>query len=153
MAQTSDVQDIHPTGDPISFARAHPSFFFASGVSEKALTEQLVAGARALGAQHVQVLRVEGWSVVASPQDWFAGARFPVPEDLRFRSLSPFPELGQNCTRPEFLVAAFARTIIIRGPSGVRVVKGEVSAGDRIVPYLAGASAWQRAIAFRDIDA
>jgi hypothetical protein len=135
---------------PLQWARAHPSFFFAGGrVSAESLMEQLLAGARALGSTEVEAHNFDGWFIVASLTDWFFNARFPISEDLQ--ALTPFPELGQNCVRPECVVAAFAREVVVSGPSGTRVVKGTLASSDQILNHIAGAPDWQRAIAFRGL--
>jgi len=134
----------------LAWARAHPSFFFPDGVvSSESLVKQLIAGARALAAQAVEARAIDGWFVVAAPTDWYASARFPIPEDFNFHELTPFPELGQNCVRPECIVAAFADEIVVRGPAGTHVVKGSATAGDPILVQLSESPVWQRAIAFQ----
>ena len=89
--------------------------------------------------------------MVAAPTDWYASARLPIPEDFRFPGLTPFPELGQNCVRPECVVAAFADQIVVRGPTGTHVVKGNVTAGDPVLSQLSESQVWQRAIAFQGL--
>ena len=141
---------IQVLGNPLQWARAHPSYFFAGGIaSAESLAEQLVAGARALGATEVEAHVVGDWSVVASRTDWYAGARFTIPEDFNFHELTPFPELGQNCVRPECVVAAFAKYVVVRNPSGIRIVKGALVSNDPILAHIAEVGDWQRAIAFR----
>ncbi len=133
----------------LQWARAHPSFFFHEGiVSAEALVEQLVAGAQALGATQVDVRSSGSWFIVASERDWFLSARFPVPEDLDVDTLVPFPELGQNCVRPECAVAAFAESAIVRGPAGALTIRGNVAPDEPVLAEMANAR-WQRAIAFR----
>jgi len=136
----------------LQWAEEHPSFFFADGkVTAESLANQLVAGATALGAEHVEVRAVGRWLVVASSHDWFASASFPMPEDLAFQALTPFPELGQNCIRPECLVAAFAESTVVCGPAGMMVVKGKVDDDDPVLAELSNPE-WRRAIAFRPHD-
>lgn len=135
----------------LQWARAHPSFFFAGGmVGVEALMEQLIVGAKALGAAHVEARQSQGWCTVAAEYDWFPRARFAVPENLD--ALTPFPELGQNCTRPECLVAAFASDVVLRGPGGISVVRGGVAANEPVLRELCN-PAWGRAIAFRGVGA
>jgi hypothetical protein len=120
-------------------------------VAASELVEQLATGARALGATDVEVQHINGWTYVAAHDDWFASAKFPVPEDFKFVALTPFPELGINSVRPECVVAAFARVIIVRGPRGVNVVKGSVSTNEPALVRMRESSAWGRAIAFRGV--
>jgi len=136
----------------LQWARAHPSFFFRGDVaSVESLVEQLIAGAQALGATAVEAHTIGGGFVVAAHNDWFASARFPIPEDFNFQALTPFPELGQNCVRPECVVAAFAEQVVVRGPSGIHVVKGVIASTDPMLIQVTEASAWHRAVAFRGL--
>ncbi len=144
--QSPEIQIVEPA---LQWAEAHPSYFFASGVvSADFMVEQLVVGAQVLGATRVELRRFRSWHVVAASRDWFVSARFPVPEDFNFVALTPFPELGPNCVRPECVVAAFAEAVIVRGPSAIRVVKGEVGENDPVLGEIASPG-WQRAVAFR----
>jgi hypothetical protein len=148
----NDPRRIRLVEPALQWARAHPSFFFQDGVvSAESLVEQVVAGAEALGATAVEVHAIGGGLVVAAGTDWFASARFPIPEDFNFQALTPFPELGENCVRPECVVAAFAEQVIVRGPLGTHVVKGIVAPADPLFIQVAGAAAWRRAIVFRGL--
>jgi hypothetical protein len=138
----------------LEWARAHPAFFFADGkATSQALTEQLVEAVRALGSNTVSVHVVNEWSVVAAADDWFLLGRFGIPEGLQFSSPTPFPKVGQNSTRPEVLVAAFAKDIVVLGPLGIQVAKGSVAPNDALHTVLAQSPAWKRAVAFRGVDA
>lgn len=148
------MEEIRIVGDPMAWARAHPTFFFNTGVAtELDLAGQLVVAVRALGAKHVEVIARDAWSVVAAEQDWFALAKFQVPEEEAFTQIRVCLELGQNSIRPEGVLGAFAQCIVLRGPNAVRVVKGQVAATDPILSFLSGQTQWQRAIAFRGIEA
>ena len=138
----------------LEWARANPAFFFTEGkATSQALTEQLAAAVHALGSDAVSVHVVNDWSVVAAADDWFLLGQFRIPESLQFASLTPFPEVGQNSTRPEVLVAAFARDIVVLGPLGIRVAKGTVAPNDALHTVLAQSPTWKRAVAFRGVDA
>ena len=144
--QPSEIRILEPA---LQWAMAHPAFFFRDGVvTAESMVEGLVAGARALGAMQVEVRTFGFWHVVAANLDWFKSARFPVPEDFNFGAHTPFPELGQNCVRPECIVAAFAESVIVRGANGARIVKGEVQRNEPVLREV-GNPAWQRAVAFR----
>jgi hypothetical protein len=146
-----DAPEIVIVGSVLKWVREHPSYFFHSGVpTVEVLVEQLVAGARALGALTVEVEQFEDWFIFAAAEDWFSRARFPVPETFEFHVLPAFPELGDNCVRPECLVAAFARDVVVRSPSSVRIVNGSVEC-KALVGRVAEVSAWSRAIAFRGV--
>lgn len=149
MADSNEPGVVKVLESALSWTLAHPSFFFADGVANAAsMVEQLVGGAKALGAHQIEVRSCGSWQIVAAELDWFASARFPVPEDLQFFQLTPFPELGQNSVRPECLVAAFAEMVVIHGPSGTRIVKGDVAQDEPVLDVLID-STWGRAVAFR----
>ena len=136
--------------DSMSWARARASLFFVNGhPSHEALTEQLALGARTLSAAEVEVISLGAWSIVASADDWFARARVQETEEVTFGRLRAFPELGQNCTRPEFLVTTFAGDVIVRGPHGVRIVKGTVTEDDPVLSRISESNSWRRVVAFR----
>ncbi len=139
---------------PLDWARDHPAFFFADGkATSRALTQQLITAVRALGSDTVSSHVVNEWSVVAAAEDWFLLGQFRIPESLQFASLTPFPEGGQNSTRPEALVAAFARDIVVLGPLRIQVAKGTVAPNDVLHTVLAQSRSWRRAVAFRRVDA
>ena len=136
--------------DLASWARSRASMFFEGGqASREALTEQLALGARTLSTADVEVIALGAWSIVASTDDWFARARVQEAEEVAFERLRAFPELGQNCTRPEFLVAAFAGDVIVRGPNGVRILKGAVAGDDPALSRISESTSWRRVVAFR----
>lgn len=154
MDENFDFRRIRTLEPALQWARAHPSFFFPDGAaSVESLMAQLIAGAQALGGVAVEGQTIDGGLVVAAQTDWFALARFPIPEDFNFQSLTPFPELGRNCVRPECLVAAFAEQVVVRGPAGTRVVKGTVAATDLLFARVSEAPCWRRAVAFRGLAA
>ena len=136
------------------WARSHSSFFFSDGiVTATGLVKQLREGAAALGARTIETSGVEGWSIVASSEDWFANARLPLPENFVFENLTPFPELGQNCVRPEAVMAMFAEDIVVASSSSSPIVHGAVSPHDAIYKVLQGKRTWSRLVAFRGVGA
>jgi hypothetical protein len=149
---TSGIQFV--PGPPAEWARSHPSFFFASGApTQHELLCQLKESAQRLSGAAVDVEQFDEWVIVASVDDWFIRTQFSVPENFNFQAIPAFPELGQNCTRPEFVVAAFDRDVIVLGPTGVHVVKGTVEQECSALRRLATSLSWHRAIAFRAVHA
>jgi hypothetical protein len=139
---------------PLEWARSHPSFFFKDGkVTSEALVEQLLVAARTLGASTVTSSSIESWSVVAAEEDWLHQGKFPIPEDFKFKAIPPFPELGQNCVRPEVLVTLFSQDVVVLSPIGTLVARGTVAAHDPIYSFLVRSTAWRRAVAFRGVGA
>ncbi|RSZ43905.1 MULTISPECIES: hypothetical protein [unclassified Variovorax] len=134
------------------WARAHPTMFFnRDEVTLESIAEQLVTGARVLGATTVRRLSAGPWQTVAADEDWFLKARLPIPDDFRFSRLVSFPEQGQNCVRPEFLVAAFAEDVIVKAAHSEPIVLGAVSPTDELHAVLGRMAPWRRVIAFRGI--
>lgn len=152
MGESSTPGHIKEIGDPLEWMRRHSSMFFTTSISTKNLAERVAAAARLLGATDARVVEVEEWTIVGSSVDWFGRGRFPVPADLMFRSLTPFPEEGQNSTRPECLVAAFAREVLVCDERGIQVAQG-TGAGAAAVETRLQTLGWRRALAFRGVDA
>lgn len=142
--------EIKQIDEPMRWALEHPSFFFAEGeMTIASIFAQLIEGTQVLARTTVESSVLDEWYIVAASDDWFSNARFPVPEDFDFKTITPFPELGANCCRPEFVVATFATDVLVRGPNGTHVVKGNVGTAEQVLHAISGASQWKRAIAFR----
>lgn len=140
------------SGSATAWARSHAAFFFASGApSVEALSEQLSQGARVLAGSTVETTRHGDWFVVAAEVDWFANARHQVREDRLFERPEAFPELGQNCTRPEFLVAAFAQEVIVASTDGAYSLSGLVLADERERVLSTATPGFRRAVAFKGL--
>lgn len=136
-----------------AWARARPEVFFSQGQpSLEELKALLLQAARTLGSARVQDLSFDDWHVVAATDDWLARGATLVAGRSLFHHLHAFPELGQNCSRPEFLVQAFASDVISQGPEGTSVVKGAFDAAAAGWRLAVDAKAWQRVIAFRGLD-
>lgn len=141
------------TASATEWARAHPTMFFDRGeVTAQSIVGQLLDGARILGAASAEALSIGQWQIVGAGEDWFLNARLPIPEDFRFTRLIDFPEQGQNCVRPEFLVAAFAQDVIIKAAHSQPIILGTVSATDEIHALLEHKNSWRRVVAFRGIN-
>ena len=141
------------TASATEWARTHPTMFFHQGeVTAQSIVEQLLHGARILGAVSAEALSAGQWQIVAADEDWFLNARLPIPEDFRFTRLVDFPEQGQNCVRPEFLVAAFAQDVIVKAAHSQPLILGTVSATDEIHAMLDHRKSWRRVVAFRGIN-
>ncbi|MBJ2157315.1 hypothetical protein [Variovorax sp. IB41] len=137
----------------IEWVRAHPAMFFDAGqATAQNLVEQLTNGARVLGATTVETITAGAWHVVAAREDWFPNARIPIPGDFKFSALVGFPEQGDNCVRPEFLIAAFASDVIVKAENSEPIVLGTVLPEDEIYEVLARNKTWCRVIAFRGVE-
>ena len=139
--------------DASLWARAHPEVFFSPRQpSIRELKDMLLTGARILGAGRVEDLSRGDWQVVAASDDWFARGATLEPGRSLFHNLHAFPELGQNCSRPEFLVYVFARDVVSQGPEGTGTVKGTFDVLEADWWACVRAEGWQRVIAFRGLD-
>jgi hypothetical protein len=137
-----------------AWARSNAVLFFASGAaSVEELLEQLSRGARVLGGTAVETKRLGDWFIVAAQVDWFANGRHPVSEDLLFKRPEAFPELGQNCTRPEFVVAAFAEEVVVANPDGAYSLSGLVQPDECGRVLTAATPGFKRAVAFKGLRA
>jgi len=142
------------TEDSCDWARAHPGYFFKMArPSVQELRDHLLLGARTLSQGMVSELSVNGWCIVASTDDWFSRGSTTQGNLALFHKLHAFPELGRNCSRPEFVVCAFARDLVTRGPDGTSVVKGAVVQAESAEMWAAIQSdEWRRIVAFRELD-
>jgi len=152
MGKQPNIQILsHPAAE---WARSNAVMFFASGAaSMDELLEQLSRGARVLGGTAVETKRHGDWFMVASQVDWFANGRHRVSEGLLFKRPEAFPELGQNCTRPEFVVAAFAEEVVVAGPDGAYSLSGLVPPDECGSILTAAAPGFKRAVAFKGLRA
>lgn len=136
------------------FSASHCAPLNAPLVSSPQVSASLIVRlgrARVLGATTVRRLSAGPWQTVAADEDWFLKARLPIPDDFRFSRLVSFPEQGQNCVRPEFLVAAFAEDVIVKAAHSEPIVLGAVSPTDELHAVLGRMAPWRRVIAFRGI--
>ncbi len=131
------------------WARKHPEFYFSERSSRREQIERhLVDGACAVGADDATLIRCGEWSVVGSAHDWFIDRRIPLPDDLDFENMPASPELGQNSTPAEFVIAAFAAGIVVHDRHGTRVIRDDSRAPAAVHDLIAGHPQWTRAIAF-----
>jgi hypothetical protein len=150
MSSPGEIQALPPIEE---WLPAHQYMFFSHGkASSVELSELLLDGARTLGAVSARIERHVDWWLVGAEQDWFPAARFPMPESLKTDNLVPFPEMGQNCTRPEVLVMAFASHVVVKHQDVISAAKGAVGETDSILALLREVNHWRRAIAFKGVD-
>jgi len=152
MGKQPDIQVLsRPAAE---WARSNAAMFFASGAaSVEELLEQLSRGARVLAGTTVEATRHGDWFVVAAEVDWFANGRHRVSEDHLFKRPEAFPELGQNCTRPEFVVAAFAEEVIVASIEGAYSLSGLVPPDECSRVLTAAKHGFRRAVAFKGLRA
>ena len=143
---------IQALGDACLWARTHPSFFFGARLpSVQGLKQMLLLGARTLSAGLVSDLSFGDWCVVAAQEDWLSRGLSRRTDRSLVQYLHAFPELGQNCSRPEFLVYAFAEDVVSLGPDGTNAIKGTVDLAESAEWATIKADDWQRVVAFRGL--
>jgi hypothetical protein len=150
MAAPYSSSDLTLISSPLEWAQCNPQHFFDPALPIViSLHDAVWEGVTSLGLAKVEKVTFEDWYVVGAAKDWFALGRFPIPESLEFSSIPAFPEQGDNCHRPEFSVAAFARDIVVFDGSKINVTKGSIGIDDSFREFLLGQSSWLRALAFR----
>ena len=136
----------------LEWAPKKPSLFFKSGVpNADEVASQLIWGAKVLGSSDTKLHKLNEWFVVASATDWVSAAINGPAEHELFVYMRAFPEAGQNQVRPEFIAAAFSKAVVVLGPAGTQVVRGNVENNDPILEHLSQSSEWKRAIAIRGV--
>jgi hypothetical protein len=124
--------------------------FFPGGiVSDEELAARLLDCAVALGAQSAKHISLQTWQVVGSATNWFASARFQVPESLNPPWPAPVPEWAENSVRPEMLISLLARDIFMKTGTTVSRLKGSTPLAKEPFSLLSEARTWTRIIAFR----
>jgi hypothetical protein len=153
---SDDEEMIRVLGDSSSdWARGHPGYFFNEAQPDfQELRDQLILGAKTLSDGTVSEFSFEGWCIVASTDDWFLRGSAREAGRSLFHDLHAFPELGQNCSRPEFVIYTFARDVITRGPDGTSTVKGSLLPTESTALWtVIPPGDWQRVVAFRGLEA
>jgi len=145
------VEDLN-RADPEAFARRQPEMFgLTLEVPDwgKALAERVVQDTKSDRCE-ITAEEIEGWWVIAASRDWLLAPDGSL--DLSyFRSAKPLE--GQvNACRSEWLIHAYARTLVTVGPSGRVVLKGVAPDSGRIWEVLASLGA-TRALAFEGVEA
>lgn len=126
--------------DAVAFVRANPARFLRNGTfHDIELATELVREALLSGSSPVAVVRLEGWTIVHSPQDWLG-----PDATAAFRRIVPFPEGGQNAMRAEILATAFASEVLTKLDGQVHRITGTGPP-----PAMADLANRGRAVAFR----
>ncbi len=138
--------------DPEALARRNPAMFGLRPDTPdwgKALTDRLVHDTRSEYCE-ISARQVEGWWIVSASRDWL-GAPDGSLDLSFFRTAKPLKGQVNSC-RVEWLIHAYARTLITAGPSGRTVLKGTVSSASPIWKTIADVGA-TRVLAFEGIEA
>ena len=113
---------VRDMNDAVGYVANHPGMFFRRGAySPEELAAHVASEALLSGVSDLVVSRHGPWWIIRSSTDWFAD---PSALDW-FHRLVPFPEGGQNASRSEVLITAFAVDVItVDGEGDRHVVKG-----------------------------
>ena len=104
----------------IEFIKKSPSKFgFSSEPTSSELVGRVVSSAVALGERSVSVQIIDKWCFVCSEGDWIIRNHSNIidKQDI-FSTIIPLPELGEEQSRPEVFISAFAEHIFIREVDG-----------------------------------
>ncbi|MBL4850445.1 MAG: hypothetical protein JKY65_33425 [Planctomycetes bacterium] len=111
--------------------------------------EQSLRARRLLLASAVPSIRHAANSLVSAGRDWLAGAGGAL--DMSFFSATGRVEGRFNSFRTEWLIQAYARTVVTIGPLGRAVLKGRAPASSAVWKILANEGA-TRALAFEGVE-
>lgn len=135
--------------DALAFVKSHPERFLPfHRVDGPSLVMCIVGDIMILTGAVATALTIDAWWVVGATIDWINTAS---DQDLirRFEAIVPFPEAGQNSFHCEIILAAFASSLIVFGPSGSCVVKGEMTFAEHVGDLMNLHPEWKRAVAFQ----
>jgi hypothetical protein len=100
---------VSPLTEAVDFVKDHPEMFFPRGIPSPLICAQhLAAEVLALGGSDVLIERTRDWWIVSSSFDWFSAN---LSEKDQFRRLVPLPEVGENASRVEVVLTAFADAV------------------------------------------
>ncbi len=132
--------------DPVGYVTSHPEIFLNyTGVHFHELATKIITDIVTLDCFPATIDIVDGWWVVMSPRNWLEIDASVSIRDL-FSQLIPNPKAGQNASRNEIVVNAFANNIFVSKKGSIELVKGELK--NAIVEYIQETYQEQYLIAF-----
>lgn len=138
--------------DPEVFARRQPKMFgLTPEVPDwgKALAERVVHDTQDDRCE-ITAQKIGDWWVITANRDWLCAHDGSL--DLTFFKGAKPLNREVNASRSEWLINAYARTLVTVGPGGSRVLKGMCPASNEIWKILADLGA-TRAVAFEGVVA
>src|SRR5262245_48335428 len=108
-------EDLPPSPAPLDFVREHPKMYTRSGhPTAQTLALKLADDALDQGAREVWIrVASPDWTFVYADRDWFSTA----PRSRLFTAFVGIP--GTNGIRPEVIVTAFSKSVVIVDHQGV----------------------------------
>lgn len=124
--------DLRILADPIEGVRRLAGHFFSRGAFDPAeVVARLTFEALVCGVRSLVIERAERWWIIRGDADWLT-----EPDKLRsFYQIVSYAQGGDNSTRSEVLLNAFASDVVTASGGGVDVIKGTSDA--TIDEYLA----------------
>lgn len=110
----------------LGYVKSHPEIFLNyDGIQLHELATKIATDVITLGCCPAVIDRVGGWWVVMSPYNWMESDVDVVNQDI-FSKLIPNPKAGQNASRNEIVLNAFASNIFVSKKGDINLVKGEL---------------------------
>ena len=139
------MTELQPLEDAIAYVRKHQQLFFLAGnATPLACALDLLGDAVSLGANNTAILRRDSWWIVSADIAWLSHDKHSLR--YLFTHLVPFPEAGDNSTRSEVLVSAFAKDVAVEMEGIIQQVIGQDHPFDR---DDVNATNWECIVAFR----
>jgi hypothetical protein len=133
--------------DALEHIRRHPDLYLPGGrLDPSDLATRIAYDALTLGATRAMTAHQNHWWAVAADVDWLDSA--PVNRTQLFQRIVPFPRAGENSMRSEALIGALADHIVVWGPTGADLIKGNDADLDSVRGMLKD-PVWVRVVAFR----
>ncbi len=112
--------------DAVGYVRSHPEIFFQSGLyNPQEVLLKLVTDAISLGCTPLVIDQCFGFWVISANKNW---VDIDNPHGLEkvFSRLTANPKAGQNASRSEVLLNAFAENVIFMNKEQIFFAKGNV---------------------------
>ena len=116
--------EIKKVGDSLSYVKQHPEMFLSYGkVQLHELAAKIVVDVVSLGVFPVMVDYVNDWWVVSAPENWM-GMDNELSINELFSKLVPNPKAGQNASRNEVVLHAYAENVFVYSDGRDHLIKG-----------------------------
>lgn len=110
----------------LMYVKKNPNIFLTYGtVDAHDLISRVVYDAISLGVVDVFIENIQGVWIVGSTERWICRDTKYSPEDI-FYQIIPNPRAGQNCSRHEVVLTAFAKSVYMIDSQEVCSIKGDI---------------------------
>ena len=111
--------------DSLEYVKSHPDIFLHyDGVQLHELATKIVTDVITSGFFPAVIDRADEWWLVMSPHNWMESEITVANHDI-FSQLIPNPKAGQNASRNEVVLNAFASNVFVSKKGNINLVKGE----------------------------